>query len=44
MDGRPHAPESAGCGYAGAAVEVVPPGAAKRSHDDMRDEPEKVTR
>ena len=30
MDGRPHAPESAGCGYAGAAVEVVPPGVANR--------------
>src|SRR3990167_3266134 len=30
MDGRPHAPESAGCSYAGAAVEVVPHGAASR--------------
>ena len=35
MDGRPHAPESAGCSYAGAAVEVVPPGVAKRPRHKM---------
>ena len=36
MDGPPVDPESAWSGYAGAAVEVVPPGVVKRPRQHMR--------